>query len=135
MDFLTGIPDLIERCIQVYNFVKDVKGAPKACSELMNALDMSLTALKEIKEHGFVGDDSKKNALSAQVKKYQSTLDSFSKEFGDEKLTLKGRIKWVCSNEKKLKALKDDLNESNTQLSLLMTLGISYVFFSSFVAC
>ncbi|KAK0218438.1 hypothetical protein EDD85DRAFT_353903 [Armillaria nabsnona] len=124
ISLLTGIPDLIERGLQCYELFKSIENAPVACLELMNALGMSMNVLEQIKGHVFVGDDLKKIALSAQVEKYQSTLDSVSKAFGDKKLPFLARVKWVRSDEKKLKALKDDLNELNTQLSSLITIEI-----------
>ncbi|PBK65257.1 hypothetical protein ARMSODRAFT_439388 [Armillaria solidipes] len=73
---LTSIPDLIERCIKGYDFLKDVKDAPKACLELMKELDDTRAMLAELQAHvSGVGDKGKAAPLSASLQNYKTALD------------------------------------------------------------
>ncbi len=130
---LNEIPDLIERCIKGYNFFKDVKDAPKACSELMKELDNTRAMLVELQEHvSGVEDKGKAAPLSASLQNYKTALDkldSVLKKYRDPqfKFTLGTSVKWAWSGKKEIKALCDDLKQNSGNFQPLL-LQMAYVF-------
>ncbi|KAK0450531.1 uncharacterized protein EV420DRAFT_738406 [Desarmillaria tabescens] len=125
LSLLTGIPDLIERCIQGYDLFQGIKNAPKACSELMEELKVARTRLEELQEYGSRVEDKEKVKLSTSVENYVTTLDKLDatlKVYGDPKFkfNIKRRAKWVWSGEKKIKALRDDLKQNSGLLQPLL---------------
>ncbi|SJL02873.1 uncharacterized protein ARMOST_06214 [Armillaria ostoyae] len=123
VSLLTGIPDLIERCIKGYNFLKDVKNAPKACSELMEELKLAQARLEQLREHLNRVEDKEKAQLSLQnYEKILDKLDSILKVYDDPKFkfSLVKRVKWVWSGEKKFKTLCDDLKQNSGILQPLL---------------
>ncbi len=132
---LTGIPDLIERCIKGYDFLKEVRNAPKACLELMEELDNARAMLVELQEHVSRVEDKEKVRLSASLQNYKRTLDKLeavSNKYRDPnfKFDLKTKIKWAWSGEKEIKALCDDLKQNSGNFQPLL-IQIAYVFFWS----
>ncbi|KAK0450536.1 uncharacterized protein EV420DRAFT_1705069 [Desarmillaria tabescens] len=125
VSLLTGIPDLIERCIQAYDFFQGIKNAPKACSELMEELRVARERLQEIQKCVNGGDDKEQEQLSASLRNYKTTLvklDSVLKVYGDPKFefNIKRRVKWTWSGEKKIKALRDDIKQNSGNLQPLL---------------
>ncbi|PBK65274.1 hypothetical protein ARMSODRAFT_961280 [Armillaria solidipes] len=123
---LTSIPDLIEQCIKGYDFLKDVKDAPKACLELIEELEADRAMIAELQEHVNGLEDKEKVRLPASLQNYKRTLDKLdavsNKYRGPNyKFDLKAKIKWAYSGEKEIKALRDDLkrNSGNFQPLLL----------------
>ncbi|PBK65282.1 hypothetical protein ARMSODRAFT_1087450 [Armillaria solidipes] len=118
VSLLTGVPDLIERCTQGYNFFKGVKNAPKVCLELMEELDNARASLAELQEHVNRVEDSEKVRLSASLQNYKTALDKL-----DSVLTVyrDPKFKFNLKTKKKIKALCDDLkqNSGNSQPLLI----------------
>ncbi|KAK0222481.1 hypothetical protein EDD85DRAFT_960123 [Armillaria nabsnona] len=123
---ITGIPDLIERCIKGYDFLKDVKNAPKACLELMEELDNARAMLAKLQEHvSGVEDKGKAAPLSPSVQNYKMALDkldSVLKKYRDPKFkfNLKTRFQWAWSDEKKIKELCDNLKQNSGNFQPLL---------------
>ncbi|KAK0491793.1 hypothetical protein EDD18DRAFT_1334626 [Armillaria luteobubalina] len=123
---LNEIPDLIERCVRGYNFCKDVKGAPKACLELMKELDNARSALAELQAHVSRMEDKRKAyPSSASLQNYKTSLDKLDcilKKYRDPtfRFTFKTRVKWVLSDEKKIKELCDDLKQNSGNFQPLL---------------
>ncbi|SJL02929.1 uncharacterized protein ARMOST_06270 [Armillaria ostoyae] len=122
---LTSIPDLIERCIKGYDFLKDVKDAPNACSELMKELDNTRAMLVELQEHVSGVEDREKVRLSASLQNYKTALDKLDavlKKYRDPefKFTFKTRFKWAWSGEKEIKVLCDDLKQNSGNFQPLL---------------
>ncbi|KAK0234304.1 hypothetical protein IW262DRAFT_1452863 [Armillaria fumosa] len=123
---LNEIPDFIERCVRGYNFFQDVKDAPKACSELMKELQDTRDMLAELQAHvSGVKDKGKAAPLFASLQNYKTALvklDAVLNEYRDpkSKFDLMARFKWVFSEEKKIKALCDDLKQNSGKFQPLL---------------
>ncbi|KAK0431470.1 hypothetical protein EV421DRAFT_2090121 [Armillaria borealis] len=125
VSLLTGIPDLVERCIKGYDFLKDVKDAPNACSELMKELDNTRAMLVELQEHVSGVEDREKVRLSASLQNYKTALDKLDavlKKYRDPefKFTFVARTEWAWSGEKEIKVLCDDLKQNSGNFQPLL---------------
>ncbi|PBK62710.1 hypothetical protein ARMSODRAFT_980545 [Armillaria solidipes] len=126
VSLLTGtIPDLIKRCIQGYDFLKDIQNAPKACSVLMEELHNARDMLVELQEHVNRVEDKEKVRLSASLQNYKRTLDkldSVLNVYRDPyfRFNFVTRAKWAWSGEKKIKALCDDLKQNSGNFQPLL---------------
>ncbi|PBK65266.1 hypothetical protein ARMSODRAFT_440008 [Armillaria solidipes] len=123
LSLLTALPSLVERYIQGYEFLKDVKNAPKACSELMEELELAQARLEQLQEHLSGVEDKEKTQLS--LKNYEKSLDkldSILMVYRDPnfRFNLLKRAKWAWSGEKKIKALCNDLKQNSGNLQPLL---------------
>ncbi|KAK0431477.1 hypothetical protein EV421DRAFT_168454 [Armillaria borealis] len=122
---LTGILDLTDRCIQGYNFFKDVKDAPKACLELIEELETDRAMLAELQEHVNRVEDKEKVRLSASLQNYKRTLDKLdavSNKYRHPrfKFNFMTKFKWAWSGEKKIKTLCADLKQNSGNFQPLL---------------
>ncbi|KAK0234303.1 hypothetical protein IW262DRAFT_1506498 [Armillaria fumosa] len=116
---ITGILDLIQQCNQAYTFLKDLKDVPKACSELIEELEIEQARLAELHEHVNRVEDKEKVWLSVSLQNYKkmlAKLDAILNKYRDPrfKFNFVARYKWTRSGEKKLKALHADLKQQNS---------------------
>ncbi|PBK65252.1 hypothetical protein ARMSODRAFT_1022377 [Armillaria solidipes] len=102
ISLLKGIPDLIEQCVQGYNFIKDVKNAPKACLELMEELNNAQAMLVELQEHISGGKDKEKSIchLHMGFRKDIGEMNKCQEEADAKKKNLVARclqevVKWL----------------------------------------
>ncbi|PBK65229.1 hypothetical protein ARMSODRAFT_978355 [Armillaria solidipes] len=122
---LTGILDLTDRCIQCYNFFKDVKDAPKACLELIEELEADRAMIAELQEHVNRVEDKEKDRLSASLQNHKRTLDKLdavSNKYRDPKFKFNfvARAEWAWSGEKEIKALRADLKQDSGNFQPLL---------------
>ncbi|KAK0218436.1 hypothetical protein EDD85DRAFT_1029157 [Armillaria nabsnona] len=122
---LTSILDLTDRCIKGYDFLKEVKNAPKACLELIEELEADRAMIAELQEHVNRLEDKEKVQLPASLQNYKRTLDKLdavSNKYRNPnfKFDLKTKIKWAWSGEKEIKALCDDLKQNSGNFQPLL---------------